>query len=83
MDILDCKRGDVVCTGDSYGYELCVCLEEFHPSNGLNVVTLMELNSGMQYESGYAPGYYGDYCELRGKMSEEEILDLLRRKSGQ
>lgn len=79
-NLLECKFGDVVQTGDSYGYNICVCTQEKHINeHGLTVVTFLNLVNGSQYDSGCKPGgeHYLDYCQrVIDRLSEKQVLKI-------
>jgi len=75
MNIYDCKVGDVVATGDSYGYSPCVCIKEkYHNENfGFTVVDFLNLTDGTVYESGAAEGFSTDECQRIERISPEQV----------
>jgi len=79
--IYDCKVGDIVMTGDSYGMDLCVCTKERHESESLKipVVEFLCLTTGAIHESGSVYSSYEDDCHLISRISKEEV-DFLREK---
>lgn len=79
-DIYTCKRGDMCLIGDSYGYDMYVCVQDKHSSKDypFPVVSFLTLEAPHYIiEMGY-DSHFGqrDYCELRGIMSEKEILNV-------
>lgn len=80
MSIYDCKRGDVVVTGDSLGYSPCVCVKEKHFSEnyGFDVVIFLDLTTGLTHVSGGKENFRLDFCQKVDKISESEVERILK-----
>ena len=75
MNLYDCKIGDVVLTGDSYGMSCCVCIEErtYKEDYGFDMVVFLDLTTGNSHESGGTGQFPLDYCYLCDRISKEQV----------
>lgn len=75
--LYNCERGTVYLTGDSYGYDLCVCLGIF-PGKYFPLVHFANVATGQIHTSGHAPGGEGysdtSYRILRLEDNELKIF---------
>lgn len=80
MNIYDCKRGNVVLTGDSMGMAACLCIEEkrYDVRYGFEVVTFLDLTTGSIHESGGKNGFSLDSCHFLDKISEERTKRVIK-----
>ena len=82
MNLYDCKVGDVVLTGDSYGMSPCVCIKEKHFDEGykFDVVEFLDLTNGATHLSGCKIGSESllDKCHYISEypLSEKELENL-------
>lgn len=80
MNLYDCRVGDVVITGDSYGMSPCVCVAEKHMSDEypFEVVTFLDLTNGVEYNSGGVGMVSLDECMRVDKISQN-VVDRIKR----
>lgn len=78
MNLYNCKLGQIVITGDSYGVSPCLVVAETHHSEelGFNVVTFLDLTTGVSHESGGISGQPLDYCQIIDSVSPEQAQKI-------
>lgn len=81
MNLYNCKRGDLVMTGDNYRMSPCVCLRPKHRESNysFDTVTFLRLTDGKIYESGAANSAYLDRCDdVACRLPEDELIPLVK-----
>lgn len=80
MSVYDCKRGDVVITGDSYSCSPCVCIKEkyWEENYGFDVVIFLDLTTGSTHKSGGKDNFRLDFCQKVDKITEVEVVRVLK-----
>jgi hypothetical protein len=78
MNLYNCKVGDVVLTGDSYGMDVCVCIKETHfdADYGFDVVTFLDMTDGGVHKSGGSNEAFLDQCYLIQHVDEDTVSKI-------
>ena len=80
MNLYNCKVGDIVLTGDSYGMDVCVCIKERHfdLDYGFDVVTFLDMADGGVHKSGASNDFcsYLDDCHFIKSIKPEYVENI-------
>ena len=81
MNLYNCRVGDIVMTGDSYGMYLCLCIRASHPKEGYpyNLVDFLNLTDGSVHDSGSVSDAYLDDCYYVTRIEPEQVEEIKKR----
>lgn len=78
-EIIDCKKGEVYLTGDSYGMAVCVSLgQRFCPVWKKNVTVFVEMSNGRLYEAT-SGGPYSDEAYFVAKLEDVDFETFINK----